>query len=108
MIDGMNLLGSISLSLLELDELMLTRRRSRPLPASQLLSEVLVDAAEVELTADEAEAVLAVLCGIGTSIGTCGPGEVDGATIGIDLEPAGSTRAMSPFDNLVGTNCNPT
>lgn len=78
------------------------------MPASQLLSEVLVDAAEVELTADEADAVLAVLCGIGTSIGMCDPGDVAGVTIGIDLEPAGSTRAMSPFDNLVGTNCRPT
>lgn len=70
---------------------------------------------EVELADDDdvdddeekdAEAVLAVLCGIGMRVGSgdVGAGDEEGDATGVALAPAGRTRAMSPLGNLVGTN----
>lgn len=64
---------------------------------------------EVELVDevdDDADAVLAVLWGMGISvgiIGELGAGEVAGDVTGVAFAPAGNTRAMSPFGSRVGT-----
>lgn len=63
----------------------------------------------VEDEEDDADAVLAVRCGIGIRVGRGedGAGDVAGEVTGVAFAPAGKTRAMSPFGNLVGTSCKP-
>lgn len=63
---------------------------------------------DVELLDDEEDddAVLAVLCGMGINVGNgeVGVGDEDGDVIDVAFTPAGSTKAISPFANLVGSN----
>lgn len=72
--------------------------------ATGLAAEVEVELVDEE--DDEADAVLAVLWGIGINvgiIGELGAGEEAGDVTGVAFAPAGRTRAMSPFGSLVGT-----
>lgn len=75
--------------------------------ATGLAADVDVELAELE--EDEADAVLAVLWGIGirAGMGEVGAGDEAGDVTGVAFAPAGSTKAMSPFSSLVGTNCRP-
>lgn len=68
-----------------------------------------MDVELAELEEDEADAVLAVLWGIGirAGMGEVGAGDEAGDVTGVAFAPAGSTKAMSPFSNLVGTSCRP-
>lgn len=58
---------------------------------------------------EDDDAVLAVLWGMGMSVGNgeVGVGDKDGDVTGVAFAPAGSTKAMSPFANLVGSSCRP-
>lgn len=56
---------------------------------------------------EDADAVLAVLEGMGISVGRrgeLGAGEEAGEVTGVAFALAGRTRAISPFANLVGTS----
>lgn len=66
-----------------------------------------VDVELLDELVDDADAVLAVLWGIGIRVGNgeLGAGDDDGDEVTGAFAPAGSTRAMSPFGNLVGNRC---
>lgn len=68
-----------------------------------------VDVELVDDADEDAEAVLAVLWGIGINVGNgeVGAGEEEGDATGVAFAPAGRTRAISPFGRRVGTNWSP-
>lgn len=74
--------------------------------ATGLAADVDVELVDDDDVDDDADAVL---CGIGINVGNgeLGAGDDDGDATGAVFAPAGSTRAMSPFGNLVGTSCKP-